>query len=188
MSGRGIASLSLDLDDKWSYMKIRGDERWKALPSYLDVVAPRFLELLYRHGLKITWFIVGQDADQARHGGVLRSIARAGHEVGNHSFKHEPWLHLYTPEEVDREIRRAGEAIESATGVRPIGFRGPGFSFSPEVLNTLVRQGYQYDALTFPTFLGPVARAYYFLTAKMEKDQAEERGQLFGSFREGFRS
>ena len=27
---------------------------------------------------------------------ALRAIAAAGHEIGNHSFRHEPWLHLYT--------------------------------------------------------------------------------------------
>ena len=41
-----IASLSLDLDNKWSYMKTHGDPGWESLPSYLPVVVPRFLRLL----------------------------------------------------------------------------------------------------------------------------------------------
>ena len=39
-----IASLSLDLDNKWSYMKTHGDPGWEGFPSYLDTVVPRFLD------------------------------------------------------------------------------------------------------------------------------------------------
>ena len=39
-----LASLSLDLDNKWSYMKTHGDAGWEAFPSYLDIVVPRVLE------------------------------------------------------------------------------------------------------------------------------------------------
>ena len=78
-------------------------------------------------------------------------------------------------------------AILDATGQRPTGFRGPGFSLSTAVLTTLKRRGYRYDASTFPTFLGPLARAYYFFTARLEKEEREQRKELFGGVREGFR-
>ena len=32
-----LASLSLDLDNEWSYLKTHGDVSWEALPSHLDV-------------------------------------------------------------------------------------------------------------------------------------------------------
>ena len=57
-----LASLSLDLDNKWSYLKTHGDAGWEAFPSYLDVVVPRVLDLLAARSLKITFFVVGQDA------------------------------------------------------------------------------------------------------------------------------
>lgn len=186
--GKPIASLSLDLDNQWSYMKTRGDDAWQDMPSYLDIVIPRVVDIMQRHGLTITFFIVGQDAALERNHAALRQITEAGHEVGNHSFRHEPWLHLYTLEEVETEIANAEAAIEQATGQRPDGFRGPGFSLSVETLQTLKRRGYRYDCSTFPTFLGPVARAYYFFTAKLEKEEQEQRKQLFGGFKEGFRS
>lgn len=182
-----IASLSLDLDNKWSYMKTRGDARWSAFPSYLPIVVPRVLDILKRRRQSITFFVVGQDAALQQDRAVLRSIAEAGHEIGNHSFHHEPWLHLYTPEQIEREIASAEEAIAEATGFRTRGFRGPGFSMSPDVLATLARRGYAYDASTFPTFLGPLARAYYFMTAKIGEQEAEERKQLFGSLSDGLR-
>lgn len=182
-----LASLSLDLDNKWSYLKTHGDPGWEAFPSYLPLVVPRILEQLRQRGLTITFFIVGQDAARPENCAALRSLADAGHEIGNHSFKHEPWLHLYSDAEIEAELRGAEDAIEAATGVRPRGFRGPGFSLSPGVLRVLARRGYQYDCSTFPTFLGPLARTYYFLTAKLTPEQRQERKKLFGTFAEGFR-
>jgi len=112
---RPLASLSLDLDNQWSYMKTHGDAGWESLPSYLDIVVPRVLRLLKEKGLTITFFIVGLDADQERNHAVLRSIAEAGHEIGNHSFHHEPWLHLYSQEQLLTEITKAETAIADVT-------------------------------------------------------------------------
>ena len=182
-----IASLSLDLDNQWSYMKTHGDPGWESYPSYLDVVVPRFLEIMKRRSQRITVFVVGQDAELEGNRAALRSIADAGHEIGNHSFHHEPWLHLYSEEQVEAEIARAEQAIEGATGRRPRGFRGPGFSISPAVLQVLLRRGYLYDCSTFPTFLGPIARAYYLMKSNLPPEERERRKKLFGGWKEGFR-
>lgn len=182
-----IASLSLDLDNKWSYMKTHGDTGWESFPSYLDVVVPRFIDFLNARDLKITVFVVGQDAALEKNHDALSLIPENGHEVGNHSFHHEPWLHLYSLEKIDEEFARTEEALQLATGETPVGFRGPGFSLSPDVLKVLQRRGYEYDCSTFPTFLGPLARMYYFMTAKLDEQEKEERKKLFGTFSEGFR-
>ena len=186
-SPKPLASLSLDLDNKWSYMKTHGDAGWERLPSYLDVVVPRVLNILKKRSLEITFFVVGQDAALDSNHAVLRSIAEDGHEIGNHSFHHEPWLHLYSRGQLEEELTRAEDAIESATGERPIGFRGPGFSLSGDVIDVLTHRGYLYDASTFPTFLGPLARAYYFMKSRLSEQQHQERKNLFGSLRDGLR-
>jgi hypothetical protein len=182
-----MASLSLDLDNQWSYLKTHGDPGWEAFPTYLPLVVPRILDMLRAHRLRITFFVVGQDAALNENRSALRAIADAGHEIGNHSFRHEPWLHLYPDKEIDAELARAEESITAATGQRPIGFRGPGYSLSPATLRVLARRGYRYDASTFPTFLGPLARAYYFMTAKLDPAEVRRRRQLFGTFHEGLR-
>jgi uncharacterized small protein (DUF1192 family) len=182
-----IASLSLDLDNKWSYLKTHGDAGWESFPSYLDVVVPRFLNFLAERDLKITVFVVGQDAALDKNHEVLASISAAGHEIGNHSFHHEPWLHLYSLEKINDELAMAEEHIERVTGDKPVGFRGPGFSLSADVRTVLKRRGYEYDCSTFPTFLGPLARLYYFFTAKLDAEQKKERKKLFGTMSEGFR-
>ena len=181
------ASLSLDLDNLWSYMKTHGDPDWESFPTYLDTVVPRFLTILKELDLTITVFVVGQDAALEKNHAALGSIARAGHEIGNHSFHHEPWLHRYSPSEIRDEIARAEEAIERATGERPRGFRGPGYSLSADVIRTLDERGYAYDCSTFPTFVGPLARAYYFFKARLDDEEKEKRDALFGGLRDGLR-
>lgn len=187
MAERPIASLSLDLDNQWSYMKTHGDSGWESLPSYLDLLVPRVLALLEKRGLRITFFLVGQDAALEKNAEPLQAIARAGHEIGNHSFHHEPWLHLYSASEVEAEITRAEEVIEKLTGHKPVGFRGPGYSASDTVIQVLARRGYLYDASTLPTFIGPLARAYYFMTARLSEEDRQRRRVLFGTWRDGLR-
>jgi peptidoglycan/xylan/chitin deacetylase (PgdA/CDA1 family) len=188
MKERQIGSLSLDLDNLWTYMRIHGDTGWEQFPSYLDVVVPRFLEFLADRDLKITVFVVGKDATIESNIGALRSIVDAGHEIGNHSFMHEPWLHRYADDAVETEIDLAHRAITQATGATPIGFRGPGFSLTPAVLESLNRHGYRYDTTTLPTFIGPLARRYYFRSTQLSSEEQEERSALFGSFKDGFQS
>jgi peptidoglycan/xylan/chitin deacetylase (PgdA/CDA1 family) len=182
-----IASLSLDLDNKWSYMKTHGDAGWESFPSYLDTVVPRALDFFKARDLNITFFIVGQDAALDKNAEALGQIAAAGHEIGNHSFNHEPWLHLYSEAEIVDEFARTEEALMKATGQMPKGFRGPGYSLSPTVLKVLAERGYEYDCSTLPTYIGPLARAYYFFASKdMTAEEKEKRKQLFGKFSDGF--
>jgi hypothetical protein len=181
------ASLSLDLDNKWSYLKTHGNDAWQDLPSYLEQVTPRILELLRNLDVRITVFVVGQDAVQPENHDSLAAFAADGHELGNHSFHHEPWLHEYSREALVRELADTEAALESATGQTPIGFRGPGYSCPPLLLELLNQRGYQYDASSLPTFLGPLARAYYLATAKLDRKQAVKRKMLFGTFSDGWK-
>lgn len=187
MKSRPLASVSLDLDDLWSYMKTHGEPGWDAYPSYLDVAVPRILAFLEARRLTISFFVVGLDAERRSNATVMRAIADAGHEIGNHSHRHEPWLHLYSPRELEEELGRAEEAIFRATGERPRGFRGPGFSFSPATLEVLRQRGYAYDASVFPNALNPLARRYFFATSKLDGEERRTRRAMFGTWRDAFR-
>jgi hypothetical protein len=189
MRKKPLANLSLDLDNKWAYLKAHGDSNWETFPTYFPAIVPRILEFLDDKDLDCTFFVIGQDAEIPENHDSLRMIADAGHEIANHSFHHEPWLHLYPPARLIEEFERSEQVIEEVTGQKTIGFRGPGFSLSDQVLRTLIRRGYKYDGTTFPTFLGPVARAFYFFTSHtLSKEDKEDRKELFGRFSDGFRS
>jgi hypothetical protein len=182
-----IASISLDLDNQWTYMKIHGDEGWDKYPSYLHIFVPHVLEVLDELNLKITFFIVGKDTESEENRKYLKMITERGHEVGNHSYHHESWLQTYSYEKIEKEIREAEEAIERVTGQRTTGFRGPGFSWSKDLLKVLESRGYKFDASTLPTYLGPLARMYYFKKSDLSKEEKKARKELFGKFSEGFR-
>ncbi|MEM8815855.1 MAG: polysaccharide deacetylase family protein [Pseudomonadota bacterium] len=182
-----VSSLSLDLDNQWSYMKTHGNPAWESYPSYLGWAVPRILEYLEERQQKITFFVVGKDATYDESAEAMKKIADAGHEIGNHSFNHEPWLHLYSEEQLHEELEKAETAIENATGVKPVGFRGPGFSLSSATLRVLAERGYEYDATVFPNLLNPLARAYFFATSSLTKEEKEQRKELFGTWRDALR-
>ena len=186
---KNIASLSLDLDNKWSYMKTHGDAGWESFPTYLETVVPRSLEFLRERNLKITYFIVGQDAARQENHDALSQIADANHEIGNHSFNHEPWLHLYSKPQLVEEFEKTETAMANFTDQKLKGFRGPGYSLSPTVLEVLAERGYEYDCSTLPTYIAPLARAYYFFKSpEMSDEEREKRKKLFGKFSDGFQS
>lgn len=187
MTDSPVASLSLDLDDKWTYLKTHGDPAWGEYPSYLGYVIPRILEFLDGRDLRITFFIVGRDAEAKRHRSVLAALPAAGHEIANHSFEHDPWLHLYSEEDLHADLERAEAAIEAATGVDVAGFRGPGFSTSLTTLRVLKRRGYAYDASAFPNVLNPLARAYFLARSNLDDAERERRKGLFGNSRDALR-
>lgn len=182
-----VASLSLDLDDKWTYLRSHGDVRWKSFPSYLHLVVPRALRLLKEHGLKITVFVVGHDAALARNHELLASIPRAGHEIANHSFHHDLTLHLQSENHIDQELARMEESAFNIIGCRPVGFRGPGFGVSSATLRVLARRGYEYDASSFPASIGPLLRAYHFRMSRLSPAERRARRATFPSLKDCLR-
>jgi hypothetical protein len=145
------------------------------------------LNVLDGLNLRITFFIVGQDAALEKNREMLRLITMRGHSVGNHSYSHDSWLHLFPKEKIAAEINGAHDLITSVTGQQPIGFRGPGFCSSCAILDLLVERGYRYDASILPTWLGPVGRLYYFWKSDLTKEEKKQRKELFGKWSEGLR-
>ena len=171
---RRLATISLDLDNKWSYLKSHDNPAWESFPSYLNAVVPTILSVLDDLDMKITFFVVGQDAVIPENFDAIKMIADHGHEIANHSFHHDTCLQLYSPEQLECEFEMSERAIENLVGQKMQGFRGPGFSLSDQTLKLLSRRGYLYDCTTFPTFLAPVARAYYFMTGSFSRSQKKE--------------
>jgi len=178
------ASLSLDMDNAWAYLKAHGDSGWRAYPSYLPVFVPIALDFFAQHDLKITFMAVGQDVVRETNYEGLRQIVAAGHEIGNHSFNHEAWMQSYGEEQVVEEISNTDQAITEVTGRRPMGFRGPGYACSETILVVLQRLGYQYDSSLLPSILNPIARFYYLWGTKMSEEEKRRRRDLFGHFRD----
>ncbi|MEV7097901.1 polysaccharide deacetylase family protein [Amycolatopsis sp. NPDC051045] len=179
MTPRPLASVSIDLDNLWAYLKTHGDPGWRDRPSFLPSAVPRLLEVLGEQRLTTTVFVVGADVVREDGAKAVAGLAAAGHEVANHSFGHEPWLHRYSRDRLEEELSRTEDAIVAAGAPRPGGFRGPGYSVTRELVELLAERGYAYDASTLPTWIGPLARAYHNRTAKAPEEGLDE---LFGGF------
>jgi peptidoglycan/xylan/chitin deacetylase (PgdA/CDA1 family) len=80
------------------------------------------LEILARHNAPATFFQCGANVERLP--SIARSVAEAGHEVGNHSYSH-PYLFVQSPRAIADELSRAQHAIVTHTGVRPVWFRAP---------------------------------------------------------------
>ena len=176
----------MDLDNLWSYLKIHGDRGWETFPSFFNFIIPAVLAVLSDLDLKITFFVVGRDASLEKNHESLRALIDAGHELGNHSFHHEPRFLFCSRGEIEREVLETEERILSLGSEKPLGFRGPGYAWNRDLIEVLLKNNYLYDATTFPTHIGPLARAYYFRTSKLTERQRWERRQLFGGFRQGW--
>ena len=95
------------------------------------LVTPRLLELLARHDVRATFFVIG-DAVR-RQPALTREIAAAGHCVGNHTMTH-PWLSYAGAERVRREIADANAEIEDVIGGKIKLFRPPHGARRPVVI------------------------------------------------------
>lgn len=86
-------------------------------------VTPAVLDLLDRHGVKATFFCVGEKA--RRHPDLCREIADRGHAVESHSMRHWHNFALLSPGGYFAELEAAQQTLESITGIRPAFFRAP---------------------------------------------------------------
>jgi peptidoglycan-N-acetylglucosamine deacetylase len=102
----------------------------------------RILDLLTELGIRATFYVPGHTADH--HPEAMTAILAGGHEVGHHGY-----LHLGT-EDLDAEGQRGeletGLAALGRHGVRPAGYRSPGWELTPETLALLAGLGFSYDS------------------------------------------
>jgi peptidoglycan/xylan/chitin deacetylase (PgdA/CDA1 family) len=92
---------------------------------------PRLLEILDKHNIKATFFLVGKFA--AEEPILTRFIADAGHVIGNHSWSH-PNLALISPARVHQELRQTKIALEQIIENPVRFFRPPYGARRPDVL------------------------------------------------------
>ena len=60
-------------------------------------------------------------------------------------------------------------------------------SLSKKLIEVLAERDYLYDSTTLPTYIGPLARAYYFWTSNLKEEEKHQRKKLFGGFNDGLR-
>jgi peptidoglycan/xylan/chitin deacetylase (PgdA/CDA1 family) len=114
-----------------------------------DACTEPLLELLDRHNVKATFFMIGRYVQQRPD--LARQVHAAGHVVGNHTMTH-PWLAWQSAGRIREELHGCQHALEDALGAPVQYFRPPHGARRPFVLRTAAELGLttvQWNAMGF---------------------------------------
>ncbi|MGB9886951.1 MAG: polysaccharide deacetylase family protein [Moorellales bacterium] len=100
---------------------------------------PALLEVLRRHGVKTTFFLVNLWLE--KYPERAREIAAEGHEIGLHSATHPRFTRL-SDEQIIRELRENARLIREVTGYEPKLFRPPFGDYDDRVVTLVQQEGF----------------------------------------------
>lgn len=103
-----------------------------------DPWTPRLLEVLARHQVRATFFLIGRYV--AQRPDIAQQVAAAGHVIGNHTWDH-PNLIFSSPGEVESQLKRCAQVLEQAVGAHSNLFRPPFGGRTPQALRAVRRCG-----------------------------------------------
>lgn len=95
---------------------------------------PILLDLLARHSLQATFFVVGRQAE--KYPELIAAILAQGHTIGNHSLRHDSLLMLRRPKILQEDIHATQEILKKL-GVTPCVFRPPAGITNPRLRQVL---------------------------------------------------
>ena len=119
--GRGSKQLALTYDDG---------------PN--DPHTLRLLEILHKHNVQATFFLIGRYVQQRPD--IVRDVVQAGHVAGNHTFTH-PLLIFKSAAQIRSELKACQRALHDAVGEHCSLFRPPFGGRRPAVLRIARQMG-----------------------------------------------
>ncbi len=148
-------ALSVDVEDWFHILEVEQAppmEKWASLEGRVDQNTIALLDLLRECGVVGSFFILGWIAE--KYPWLVERIKKQGHELGSHGYAHTPAFRQ-TPEEFREDVARSIAVIQGISGVKPAGYRIPGFSLTPRVpwvFDTLLEAGFRYDSSLVPGY------------------------------------
>jgi peptidoglycan-N-acetylglucosamine deacetylase len=109
-------------------------------------VTPRVLDLLDRYQAKASFFCIGENAVALPE--LVKEIARRGHSIENHSYRHHRAFAFFGISRLKREVDAAQSTVASITGRTPVFFRAPAGFRSPFLDSVLAPRGLRYVSWT----------------------------------------
>ena len=146
-------AFTVDVEDYYqvsAFAKRVSFDDWGNFPSRVVENTHRILDLLSRHSVRGTFFILGWVAE--RHPDLVRDIQAAGHEIGCHSYAHQIVYEL-SHEEFRDDLRRARDILTDIVGEPVVSYRAPSFSITDRslwALEILAEEGFTVDASIYP--------------------------------------
>ena len=138
--------LSVDFEDYFCDLPF---SKWNEYENRVVETTPILLELFSKYNVKATFFVVGYFAEKFPK--LINEIQDGGHEIASHSFSHID-LRKVSKDEIEKDLVKSFNVIESVTGEKVLGFRAPFFSIDNSnswILNFL-RKHIKYDSSIFP--------------------------------------
>lgn len=157
------AAITSDIDTLSSIYKGRGCRKEGGYTyAELRMGLEKFNSFLEPYDIKATLFMVGNDFLYPQNHGSIHAIVANGHEIANHTMTHAQAFRFLSPREKEAEIAQMEVICEKVTGIRPRGFRAPGWNIADDALPILKKRGYLYDSSIHPTFLMPVLKTLHW--------------------------
>lgn len=148
-----LNALSIDVEDYFHVSAFEGcisPSQWDGYRLRVEDNTFRILDLLDEFGVRATFFVLGWVAK--RKPGLVKEIAKRGHEVASHGFAHQR-VYNQTQNEFRHDIRKSKALLEDLAAEKVRGYRAPSYSISRSCLwayDELLEAGYVYDSSVFP--------------------------------------
>ena len=140
--------FTIDMED-WYQGIGRPLQDWHLFEKHIKIGHDKLLNLLSKHKVKATWFILGKVIEEFPE--LIQQVKKEGHELACHTYSH-PFLYHLSPDEFRLEIKKCKELISPfQNGYK--GFRAPYFSIDTRnlwALDILKEEGFIYDSSIFP--------------------------------------
>jgi polysaccharide deacetylase family protein (PEP-CTERM system associated) len=178
-----LNAFTVDLEDWFQGLTSTNPhpEKWVSYEARLEGNANRLLEMLDKHGVEATFFVLGRVADQ--YPDLIRRIDAAGHEIGVHGYWHE-MVHRLTPDRFGADLDRSIQVLRPLVSQPVSGHRAPYFSINQQSLwaiDVLKDRGFDYDSSFFPTrnllYGYPGAPRFPCRLAASDADSAQQSGR-----------
>ena len=169
-----MINLHVDVDNLWVYEKEFDIRINKDQEQIYSQALPVLLNLLNKSQSKATFMIVGKDLKLKACQVFCRKAIAEGHEIANHSFDHPISFGTMSYEQKKQQIFKTHQRIAEVCGIKPVGFRGPGYYQDKEIITILQKLNYQYDASVIPGFAQILMSMYAYIKG------GENRHKTFG--------
>lgn len=158
-------------------------------------VTPRVLDILKRHQVKATFFVIGNTSPQGI--ALYKRIVSEGHAIGNHSYSHN-YKEIYkSVSAFQRDIDKLNKLLEQTIKYRPdilrfpggsnntVSYRAGGRFIMNKITSDITERGYQYfDWNVNSTDASPGKRTKGDIMASVKK-QAANHGQIIVLLHDG---
>jgi polysaccharide deacetylase family protein (PEP-CTERM system associated) len=148
-----VNAMTVDVEDYFhvqAFATVIPRRDWDRYPMRVEHNTARVLEIFAARDTRATFFVLGWVAERCPK--LVRSIFKAGHQIGCHGYDHRP---VSEGSELDfrRDIRRAKQIIEDTVGAPVNCYRAPSYSITSRTLwalEILGEEGFDSDSSIYP--------------------------------------